>query len=190
MALTYPEASSARRPGRLWTIRITGHSDRTASVTCSSACVMPPRSRDIAGLRRFAEAHALAHARAATVHAGAACQCRTQHCAAHEGTQTHCAGDVLLILRHDPAVGRVWTLAEVCSRCAPLMTHARVVGRAAPRMPEAAPRPAAEPPGPAATTAVVVPGGFRAPAGAGNERRTGPVRRTRGRSRPRRRAQG
>ncbi|MCX4767157.1 hypothetical protein OG562_40560 [Streptomyces sp. NBC_01275] len=173
MALTYPDAPSARRPGRCWTIRVVGHRDRTASVTCSSACVMPPRSRDIAALRRFAEAHAAAHARAAAVHHDAACWCRRQRCAAHEGVRVHCAGTVVLVVQHDPAVGQVWTLSEVCSACAPLMPHARVLSRAVPPPPTA---PAEEretpyvrpaPPGPAASSASApprhVPGGFSAP---------------------------
>ncbi|WP_367318977.1 hypothetical protein [Streptomyces sp. HUAS ZL42] len=153
---------------------MTGHRDRTASVSCSSGCRMPPRSRDIAALRRFAEAHAAAHARAATVRPDAACGCRQQKCAAHEGTRIGCAGMVVLALRHDPAVGQVWTLTEVCSACAPLMTHTKVVGRATPRA-----RPATDsrtddvPPGevpssgpreaPAATLTRAVPGGFSAP---------------------------
>lgn len=94
---------------------------------------MPARSRDIAALRRFAEAHAAAHVRAATVRPDAACGCRRQQCAAHEGTRVECAGPVVLTLRHDPAVGQVWTLAEVCSACAARMTHTRLVGRPAPR---------------------------------------------------------
>lgn len=94
---------------------------------------MPPRSRDLASLRRFAEAHVGAHARAATVHPDAACACRQTQCASHEDSQVHCAGSVLLVLRHDPAVGQVWTLMEVCAACAPLMTHTRVLGRALPR---------------------------------------------------------
>ncbi|GGT31173.1 hypothetical protein GCM10010226_03960 [Streptomyces phaeofaciens] len=174
MALMYPDAPSARRPGRCWTIRIVGHRDRTASVTCSSACVMPPRSRDIAALRRFAEAHAAAHARAAAVHHDAACWCRRQQCALHEGTRVNCAGGVVLVLRHDPAIGQVWTLSEVCSVCAPLMPHARVTSRSVP--PPPAPRDAnrephglSAPAGPPSVAAPrLVPGGFSAPpAGAG-----------------------
>ncbi|MEV0981633.1 hypothetical protein, partial [Streptomyces sp. NPDC049915] len=110
-----PDAPSARRPGRSWTIRVVGHRDRSASVTCSSSCVMPARSRDLAALRRFAEAHALAHARAAAVRADAACRCRHHGCAPHEGTRVSCGGTVVLVLRHDPAVGQVWTLSEVWS---------------------------------------------------------------------------
>ncbi|MFF9060578.1 hypothetical protein ACF09K_18105 [Streptomyces sp. NPDC014882] len=132
MAQTFPEAPSARRPGRSWTIRVVGHRDRTASVTCSSACAMPSRSRDLAALRRFAEAHAAAHARAASVRYDAACGCRREQCALHEGTRVACAGAVLLVLRHDPAVGQVWTLSEVCSACAALMPHTRIIGRATP----------------------------------------------------------
>ncbi|MEU1511710.1 hypothetical protein ABZ490_06055 [Streptomyces sp. NPDC005811] len=175
MALTYPDAPSARRPGRCWTIRVVGHRDRTASVTCSSACAMPPRSRDLAALRRFAEAHAAAHARAAAVHHDAACWCRRERCALHEGTRVNCAGSVVLVLRHDPAVAQVWTLTEVCSACAPLMPHARVISRAVPPPPP--PRDGergghARPPSPAPASPTVapprlVPGGFSAPAGPG-----------------------
>ncbi|MDX3116299.1 MULTISPECIES: hypothetical protein [Streptomyces] len=128
----HPDAPSSRRPGRCWTIRVVGHRDRTASVTCSSPCSMPPRSRDLAALRRFAEAHAAAHARAAAVHHDAACWCRRQRCALHEGVRVACAGTVVLVLRHDPAVGQVWTLTEVCSACASLLPHARVLSRAVP----------------------------------------------------------
>ncbi|WP_460072083.1 hypothetical protein [Streptomyces sp. YKOK-I1] len=173
MALTYPDAPSARRPGRCWTIRVVGHRDRSASVTCSSACAMPPRSRDLAALRRFAEAHAAAHARAAAVHHDAACWCRRQRCALHEGTRVNCAGTVVLVLRHDPAVAQVWTLTEVCSACAPLMPHGRVISRAVP--PPTPPRDGeregqARPPSPASPTVApprLVPGGFSAPAGPG-----------------------
>jgi hypothetical protein len=121
---------------------------------------MPPRSRDVTALRRFAEAHAAAHAKAATVRGDASCQCRVQQCSAHQGTKVLCGGTVLLVLRHNPAVGRVWTLAEVCERCAPLMTHARVVGRAATRGTTGRPTPEGTAP---------VPGGFAAP---GRPRRT------------------
>ncbi|WP_330347276.1 hypothetical protein [Streptomyces sp. NBC_00582] len=185
MALTYPDAPSARRPGRCWTIRVVGHRDRSASVTCSSSCAMPPRSRDLAALRRFAEAHAAAHARAAAVHHDAACWCRRQRCALHEGTRVNCAGAVVLVMRHDPAVGQVWTLTEVCSACAPLMPHARVLSRAVP--PPPAPRDAeqegrARPPSATPPTVApprLVPGGFSAPSGPGpGPDRVGPRRRT------------
>ncbi|MFE7927836.1 hypothetical protein ACFU6S_03740 [Streptomyces sp. NPDC057456] len=195
----YPDAPSARRPGRCWTIRVVGHRDRTASVTCSSPCVMPPRSRDLAALRRFAVAHAAAHARAAAVHPDAACWCRRQRCALHEGTRVACAGSVVLVLRHDPVVGQVWTLSEVCAACAPLLPHARVLNRAAPpppRVADPAPDTGLEPgraagsgagggreahdrpaPSAPATPTVgpprLVPGGFSAPSsgtGAGAER--------------------
>ncbi|MFC4501627.1 MULTISPECIES: hypothetical protein [Streptomyces] len=153
-----------------------GHRDRTASVTCSSACAMPPRSRDLGALRRFAVAHAAAHARAAAIHPDAACWCRRQRCALHEGTRVNCAGSVVLVLRHDPAVGQVWTLTEVCSACAPLMPHARVLNRAVPPPPPARgpdresydrPEPSAPPTPPAVTPPRLVPGGFSAPSGAG-----------------------
>ncbi|MET7682531.1 hypothetical protein [Streptomyces sp. NPDC005423] len=142
---------------------MTGHRDRTASVSCSSGCGMPARSREIAALRRFAEAHAAAHARAATVRPDAACGCRRQQCGAHEGTRVDCAGSVVLVLRHDPAIGQVWTLAEVCAACAALMTHTRVVGRPLPRsraVVEQRPEPVAAP---AAASTRFVPEGFSAP---------------------------
>ncbi|MFI7498203.1 hypothetical protein ACIBVL_06730 [Streptomyces sp. NPDC049687] len=146
---------------------------------------MPPRSRDIAVLRRFAEAHAAAHARAAAVHHDAACWCRRQGCALHEGTRVNCAGSVVLVLRHDPAVGQVWTLTEVCSACAPLMPHARVISRAVP--PPSPPRDAEREPydqrlspsGPTTPTVApprLVPGGFSAPSGPGPGPGTGPDR--------------
>ncbi|KUN86462.1 hypothetical protein AQJ64_08855 [Streptomyces griseoruber] len=148
---------------------------------------MPPRSRDLAALRRFAEAHAAAHARAAAVHHDAACWCRRQRCALHEGTRVNCAGTVVLVLRHDPAVGQVWTLTEVCAACAPLMPHARVISRAVPPPPP--PRDGereghARPPSPAPPTVApprLVPGGFSAPAGPGpgpGPERVGTRRRT------------
>ncbi|MGW0944868.1 hypothetical protein ACWD4O_20290 [Streptomyces sp. NPDC002623] len=156
----HPDAPSpsARRPGRCWTIRVVGHRDRTASVTCSSACAMPPRSRDLPALRRFAVAHAAAHAKAAAVHPDAACWCRRQRCALHEGARVTCAGAVVLVLRHDPAVGQVWTLSEVCSACAASLPHARVLSRSAPPRPRVA---EARPP--AVGPRRLVPGGFSAP---------------------------
>ncbi|MFD8733787.1 hypothetical protein ACFV06_02590 [Streptomyces sp. NPDC059618] len=188
MDLPHSESPAARRPGRTWTVRISGHADRTASVTCSSPCAMPPRSRDLAALRRFAEAHVGAHARAATVHADAACACRQSQCASHEGSQVHCMGSVLLVLRHDPAIAQVWTLMEVCASCAPLMTHTRVLGRALPRT-----RPPSSPTTPPATAgapvvAPAVPGGFSAPSGPGFNSADAPPapsrRRAAGRGRP------
>ncbi|MFG2310545.1 hypothetical protein ACGFS9_18000 [Streptomyces sp. NPDC048566] len=192
MDLPHSESPAARRPGRTWTVRISGHSDRTASVTCSSPCAMPPRSRDLAALRRFAEAHVGAHARAATVHPDAACACRQTQCSAHEDSQVHCAGSVLLVLRHDPAVAQVWTLMEVCAACAPLMTHTRVLGKALPRTRTPAPAaPAAAAPAAGAPAVPAVPGGFSAPSGPGFNSGDAPAapsrRRSGGRGRPQQR---
>jgi uncharacterized membrane protein YgcG len=156
---TYSEASTAERtPGRCWTIRLTGHTDRTATVTCSTAgCKMPPRSRNLSALRTFAAQHAAAHARTATVRPNAACHCWAQQCSAHPVAKaTQCAGAVVLVLRHDPSVGQVWTLAEVCEACAPLMTHTTVLVRAPRTRP--APAPAASKPSVAPPSSV--PGGF------------------------------
>jgi hypothetical protein len=133
VSTTPTELPTGRTPGRTWTVRLTGHADRTATVSCSTgACTMPPRSRDVAALRRFAALHAASHAKAARVRERASCQCWAQSCAAHEGMRVHCSGSTVLVLRHDPAVARVWHLAEVCAACAKVMTHTRVVGLPAP----------------------------------------------------------
>lgn len=142
-ATTTPlEPPTARVPGRVWTVRLTGHSDRTASVTCTSPCRMPARSRDLTALRAFAARHAAAHAKAAAVRPDAACHCRAERCEAHSREKTPCAGERLLILRHDPV-----------ARAAGGRTGTRLVGRR-PRLP-------ADPP-PATRTgeapAAVVPG--------------------------------
>jgi hypothetical protein len=92
---------------------------------------MPPRSENLTGLRAFAAAHAAAHARAATVNPNAYCHCGSQRCGAHPDTKTSCVGGVVLILRHDPVMRRVWSLEEVCETCAPLIPNATVMARAA-----------------------------------------------------------
>ena len=174
MSITQTDHSTGRTPGRTWTVRLTGHADRTATVSCSTgACTMPARSRDVASLRRFAALHAASHAKAARVRAYASCQCWAQSCAAHEGTRVHCAGGTVLVLRHDPAVGRVWHLAEVCTACAPLMTHTRVVGLPAPTAGPATPAKTERPeragqrvPAPAAPVVAV---GFSSPTPTGGD---------------------
>jgi hypothetical protein len=167
VTITNETTVTGRSPGRSWTIRLTGHPDRTATLTCSGpACRMPSRSRDLPELRRFAALHAASHAKAAQPRPYATCQCRAQQCSAHEHVKTHCGGPTVLVLRHDPAVGRVWTLSDVCSACARLMPHARIVAR-----PQA---PAPAPPVPVAREGHAAPvparpaiaGGFSAPAGA------------------------
>lgn len=132
MTTAYNESSTERVPGRAWTVRITGHSGRAASVTCSTeACRMPPRSEDLTALRTFAAGHAAAHAKAATLRPNAWCHCGSQRCGAHPDAKAYCAGAVVMILRHDPIVRRVWSVEEVCERCAPLIPNATVLARAA-----------------------------------------------------------
>lgn len=83
----------------------------------------------------------------------------------------------MLVLRHDPAVGRVWHLAEVCAACAKLMTHTRVVGTPAPGVRPAgtAPERRTEPHEgagqrvPEQTTPVVVAVGFSSPTPTGGD---------------------
>ncbi|MER7577614.1 hypothetical protein [Streptomyces sp. NPDC126514] len=183
------EASSvpgtARIPGRSWTVRLTGYGDRTATVTCSTAaCRMPTRSKDLASLRAFAAQHAAAHAKAATPRPNAACHCGAEHCAAHEDAKVYCAGAVALILRHDPAFGRVWSIEEVCAACAPLIPHARIIARAATPQPRTARPSAAAVPAPARSA---VPGGFSSPSPAEGD---GLPRPRRSGSRPRRPRRG
>ncbi|MFD4240262.1 hypothetical protein ACFWP3_01360 [Streptomyces sp. NPDC058525] len=156
----------SRVPGRTWTVRLTGHGDHTVSVSCSTeACRMPPRSKDTTAMRRFAAEHVRAHARLATVRPNAACACRAAECGYHEDTRAACTGAPLLVLIHNPAVGQVWTLAEICQGCAPLISHTAVLGRAqrptaARSSASAAAPPAAASPAPAH---VAVAGGFSSP---------------------------
>lgn len=117
----------SRLPGRTWTVRLTGHHDRSATVACSTpACRMPPRSKDINALRHFAHQHVQAHARSATPRPNAICACGAAECR-HHTTRTTCAGRTLLVLIHNRAVGDVWTLTEVCQACAPHIINATVL---------------------------------------------------------------
>ncbi|WP_043194720.1 hypothetical protein [Streptomyces sp. NRRL F-2664] len=154
----------SRVPGRTWTVRLTGHADHSASVTCSTeACRMPPRSKDTAALKRFAAEHVRAHARLATVRPNAACACRAAQCALHEA-RTQCTGSTLLVLVHNPAVGQVWTLAEICQSCAPLIAHTAILGRAQPPARQAPPAAAIPAPaGPPGAAPLPVAGGFSSP---------------------------
>ncbi|WP_369776436.1 hypothetical protein [Streptomyces sp. R33] len=165
----------SRVPGRTWSVRLTGHADHTVSVTCSTeACRMPPRSKDTTTLRRFAAEHVKAHARLAVVRPNAACSCHAAQCAFHE-TNVQCSGPTLLVLVHNPSVGQVWTLAEVCQTCASQIPHISILARAQnPARPGASPANATTPP--AARSAV--PSGFSSPQAAPEE----PI----GRRRPRR----
>ncbi|MDX2733465.1 hypothetical protein [Streptomyces sp. PA03-2a] len=154
------ESTTERIPGRSWTVRLTGHADRSATVTCSiAACRMPARSKDLAALRTFAAGHAAAHAKAATIHPNTSCHCRAQTCAAHAQDRVYCTGTVVMILRHDPTVGQVWSIEEVCQACAPLIPHARVIARAARPRPAAA-QTDAQNPAPAPVARTTVPAGF------------------------------
>ncbi|MFD3696972.1 hypothetical protein ACFWUZ_12600 [Streptomyces sp. NPDC058646] len=158
---------ASRVAGRTWTVRLTGHGDHTVSVSCSTeACRMPPRSKDTAAMRRFAAEHVRAHARLATVRPNAGCACRAAECAYHENSRTACTGVPLLVLIHNPVVGQVWTLAEICQACAPLISHTVILGSArrqagAGAAPAAAPAP--EVPAETAPARVAVPGGFSSP---------------------------
>lgn len=157
----------SRVPGRTWTVRLTGHGDHTVSVTCSTeACRMPPRSKDTAAMRRFAAEHARAHGRLATVRPHATCACGAAECGFHEDTRASCMGAPLLVLIHNPAIGQVWTLAEICQACAPLISHTAVLGRAqAPSSARASAAAAPLGPVPAspAPGRVAVAGGFSSP---------------------------
>ncbi|MFE7515755.1 hypothetical protein ACFU8I_31685 [Streptomyces sp. NPDC057540] len=145
-------------PGRTWTVRLTGHPDHTVSVTCSTAaCRMPPRTKDAASMRRFAAEHIKAHGRLAGARPNAACSCGSAHCTLHENP-VHCSGSSLLVLVHNPAVGQVWTLAEVCQTCARSIAHITTLATSKPTLPAPA-VPAVEQP----TQRAAVPGGFSSP---------------------------
>ncbi|MCX4546791.1 hypothetical protein [Streptomyces sp. NBC_01565] len=135
---------------------------------------MPARSKDTMTLRRFAAEHIKAHARLAVVRPNAACSCQAAQCVFHE-TNVQCGGPTLLVLVHNPAVGQVWTLAEVCQVCASQIPHISILARA-----QGPARSGAAPANAAAPTAArpAVPGGFSSPQTAPEE----PV----GRRRPRR----
>ncbi|MFJ5220515.1 hypothetical protein ACIP98_38270 [Streptomyces sp. NPDC088354] len=121
-------------------------------------------------MRRFAAQHAAAHAKAATVRPNAACSCRARQCTAHGDTKVLCAGSVVLIVQHDPWIGQVWTVSEVCQACSPLVPNAIVVATAVRARPAATSTPpAATVPAQAqaqaqahAQAGSVVPGGFSA----------------------------
>ncbi|MFE7452689.1 hypothetical protein [Streptomyces griseus] len=164
----HSESTSERIPGRAWTVRILGHSDRTVSVTCSTdRCRMPPRSKDLTTQRTFAARHAAAHAKAATVRPNAWCHCGSQRCGTHPDAKAHCAGAVVLILRHDPTLGRVWSVEEVCETCAPLIPHATVLARAA-RPARTGARPAAQATQVPSPSRPGIAGGFSAAPAAGD----------------------
>lgn len=90
---------------------------------------MPARSKDLASLRTFAAEHVRAHARLATARPNAACACGASDCR-HHTARTTCTGRTLLVLIHNPAIAEVWTLAEICQACAPLISHATVLAGA------------------------------------------------------------
>jgi hypothetical protein len=185
------ESSTERIPGRAWTVRITAHGGRLAQVTCSTAaCRMPPRSADLTALRTFAAQHAAAHAKVATVRPNAWCHCGSQQCGAHPDAKAYCAGAVVMILRHDPIVRRVWSVEEVCEMCAPLIPNATVLARAvrANRTAERPVVPAVQVPGPARPS---VAGGFSSAGTTAADSDPTPRRRSRRTSqRPRRRPSG
>ncbi|WP_317447491.1 hypothetical protein [Streptomyces collinus] len=187
MTTAHPATPIERVAGRAWTVRLTGYADRSATVACSNtACKMPARSKDLAALRRFAAQHAAAHAKAANPRPNAWCHCGSTGCEAHPDTRTQCAGAVTLILRHDPTVGRVWNVEEVCAACAPLLAHTTAVARAA-----RPGRASAQPPAPAPAARPGVPGGFSSPAAGPEDRPAAPARRSRrAAQRPQRRSSG
>ncbi|MEV7442814.1 hypothetical protein AB0O22_16930 [Streptomyces sp. NPDC091204] len=108
-------------------------------------------------MRRFAAEHIKAHGRLAGARPNAACSCGSAHCALHE-SRIHCSGSSLLVLVHKPAVGQVWTLAEVCQTCARSIPHITILATAKPAVPTPA-APSVEQRAPL----TAVPGGFSSP---------------------------
>ncbi|MFF2196389.1 hypothetical protein [Streptomyces sp. NPDC058157] len=110
-------------------------------------------------MRRFAAEHARAHGRLAGARPNATCSCGSAECAHHE-TRVHCTGTSLLVLIHNPAVGQVWTLAEVCQACARHIPHITILATAKPALPAStSTAPAVE----VETQRAAVPGGFSSP---------------------------
>ncbi|MFF7296686.1 hypothetical protein [Streptomyces sp. NPDC008265] len=131
-------------------------------------------------MRRFAADHARAHARLAGVRPNADCSCGAAQCALHEA-RVLCGGSALLVLVHNPAVGQVWTLAEVCQACARQIPHTTVLATGSPAAAPAPQGAVGVPPAPRAA----VPGGFSSP-----ETAPEPSTAARKARRPQRRRQG
>ncbi|MFE6817202.1 hypothetical protein [Streptomyces sp. NPDC057675] len=108
-------------------------------------------------MRRFAAEHVRAHGRLAGARPNAACSCGSAQCALHEAP-VHCAGTSLLLLVHNPAVGQVWILAEVCQACARNIPHIAVLATARPALLDPVPAPVEQP-----RQRAAVPGGFSSP---------------------------
>ncbi|MGW7433990.1 hypothetical protein ACWGIN_31190 [Streptomyces sp. NPDC054861] len=108
-------------------------------------------------MRRFAAEHVKAHGRLAGARPNAACSCGSAKCTLHE-SRGQCVGTSMLVLVHNPAVGQVWTLAEVCQACARHIPHITILATAKPALPVPA-APSAEQP----TQRAAVPGGFSSP---------------------------
>lgn len=152
---------------------------------------MPARSKDVAALRAFAGEHARAHARLAAPRPNAACACGASDCRHHAARAT-CTGTTLLVLIHNPAIAEVWTLAEICQACAPLITHAIVLagGRTVAAQPGPGARTGTGATGATGTAAPAGPPpvavGFSSPGAAGGDAPTPPSgRRRTGRGKPR-----
>lgn len=144
-----------RTPGRQWTVRVTGRADRQAQLSCSDACDLPERSRDLRHLAQAAINHLAHHANTARAPQPArycACQCATWHRDVKTGS---CAGEIALVLVCSMP-GRVWHLAEVCTSCSRHIPGGRIV--------RTTKRPARTAPASAATAHAPrpVPGGFAA----------------------------
>ncbi|MFE5681575.1 hypothetical protein ACFQ7B_38975 [Streptomyces erythrochromogenes] len=108
-------------------------------------------------MRRFAADHIKAHARLAAARLRTGCACGSMRCALHQG-HVQCSGTKLLILVHDPAVGQVWTLAEVCQTCARQIPHTTVLATGRPTLPAPTAPVTAQP-----VQRAAVPGGFSSP---------------------------
>jgi len=115
-----------RTPGRQWTVRVTGRADRQAQLSCSDACDLPERSRDLRHLAQAAINHLADHANTARAPQPArycACQCATWH---RDIKTASCAGEIALVLVCSMP-GRVWHLAEVCTSCSRHISGGRIV---------------------------------------------------------------
>lgn len=144
-----------RTPGRQWTVRVIGKADRQAQLSCSDACDLPERSRDLRHLAQAAINHLAHHADKARAPQAArycACQCEAWHRDVKTGS---CAGDIALVLV--PSMpGRVWHLAEACTSCARHIPGVRIVRTTTP------PTRTVQAPATTGRASRPVPGGFAA----------------------------
>jgi hypothetical protein len=140
------EVPRERVAGRVWTVRLDPHGRPGAGavrLSCSGAGCAERRLADAAAGRKAAVDHVKAHLHRVRAEGGpdgaAGCGCRAVSCAWHvpdpavragrpraDAEPPRCGGPVVFTVYAD-RFGRLWRVAEVCSRCAAAVAGCRVV---------------------------------------------------------------